>query len=76
MIHEHDLVVLTRDLSEHGLKRGDVGTVVHLHGDAAYGVEFITLDGETVAVISVAKDCVRPVGSGEMHHARLMESRT
>ena len=29
MISELDMVVLTRDLSEHGLQKGDVGTIVH-----------------------------------------------
>ena len=33
MTKELDRVVLTVDLPEHGLVRGDVGTVVLLHGD-------------------------------------------
>lgn len=74
MIREHDMVVLTCDLPEHGLKRGDVGTVVHIHRDAAYGVEFMTLDGETVAVLSLAQGQVRPVAPGEIRHARAVES--
>jgi Domain of unknown function (DUF4926) len=75
MIREHDLVALTCDLPEHGLQRGDMGTVVHLHGDAGYGVEFMSLAGETIAVVSLHKDQVRPVGAGEIHHARPLESR-
>ena len=75
MIRAHDLVALTGDLPEHGLKRGDMGTVVHCHGDAGYGVEFMALDGETIAVVSLAKDQVRPVGPGEIHHARSLETR-
>jgi hypothetical protein len=35
MIREHDSVVLTRDLPAAGLKRGDVGAVVHLYADGA-----------------------------------------
>jgi len=31
MISELDMVVLTRDLSEHGLQKGDVGTIVHVY---------------------------------------------
>ena len=34
-IKEHDCVVLTTDLPKEGLKAGDVGTVVHIHGDGA-----------------------------------------
>ena len=29
-IREHDCVVLTADLAEDGLQKGDVGTVVHI----------------------------------------------
>lgn len=32
MIHDLDCVVLTEDLPQHGLKSGDVGTVVFEHG--------------------------------------------
>ena len=47
-IKEHDCIVLTADLPKEGLKAGDVGTVVHIHGDgAAYEVEFMTLETRT-----------------------------
>jgi hypothetical protein len=40
---EHDVVVLTRDLPEHGLRAGDVGAVVHVYSNGkAYEVEFVT----------------------------------
>ncbi len=54
MINEHDRVVLTEDVPCEGLKAGDVGTVVHIHaGGEAYEVEFICLDGQTVAVVTL-----------------------
>jgi hypothetical protein len=62
MIQELDSVVLTVDLPEHGLKHGDMGTVMLVHGTEGYEVEFITLDGETVAVVSLLANQVRPVG--------------
>jgi hypothetical protein len=52
MIQELEQVVLTVDLLEHGLKLGDVGTVVLVHGAEGYEVEFMTLDGETIAVVT------------------------
>ncbi|HEY4691081.1 MAG TPA: DUF4926 domain-containing protein [Anaerolineae bacterium] len=74
MIQELDNVVLTTDLPEHGLKVGDIGTVVLVHREAAgYEVEFVTLDGETVAVVSVLAAQVRPVGEKEIAHARALE---
>jgi hypothetical protein len=70
MIRELDNVVLTVDLPEQCLKKGDVGTVVMLHGTAGYEVEFMTLGGETLAVVSLSKEQVRPVGSREIAQAR------
>ncbi len=62
MIKEHDCIVLTEDIPDGGLQAGDVGTVVHVHRDAAaYEVEFITLTGETVAVATVLPFQLRPV---------------
>ncbi|MDA1215866.1 MAG: DUF4926 domain-containing protein [Chloroflexi bacterium] len=70
MIRELDSVVLTHDVPEQGLKQGDVGTVVLEHDDKGYEVEFITLDGETLAVISLSAEQLRSVGRREIAHAR------
>ena len=71
MIHERDTVVLTHDVPDHGLKRGDVGAVVHCYADgAAFEVEFVTAEGRTVAVLTLTEADIRPMGSGEILHAR------
>lgn len=71
MIQEHDCIVLTNDLPEERLQAGDVGTVVHVHGDsAAYEVEFLTLTGQTVAVATVLPSQLRPVSQHDMTHVR------
>jgi hypothetical protein len=71
MIQELDSVVLTVDLPDHRLKRADIGTVVMVHnGGAGYEVEFITLDGRTLAVTSLLPSQVRPIAGGEIAHAR------
>jgi hypothetical protein len=71
MIAELDRVVLTTDLPEHGLRSGDLGTIVLVHGDGAgYEVEFVTLDGETLTVVTLTQDRVRPVRHGEIAHVR------
>ena len=70
MIRELDSVALVRDLPEHGLKAGDIGTVVLLHGNGGYEVEFMTLDGETVAVESLSAEEIRSIGRREVAHAR------
>ena len=70
MLEETELAVLTVDLPEYGLKPGDIGTVVLIHGHKGYEVEFMTLDGEMVAVTSLQAAQVRPIGSREVAHAR------
>ena len=71
MIQELELAVLTRDVPEDGLKAGDVGTVVMVHQQGAgYEVEFTTLAGLTIAVVTVPSDAVRAVREREVAHAR------
>jgi hypothetical protein len=70
-IRELETVVLARDLDAHSLKRGDVGSVVHLYDDgAAYEVEFVTAEGKTVALLTLGRDDIRPMNTGEILHAR------
>jgi hypothetical protein len=71
MIRELDNVVLECDLPQHGLKRGDLGTVVLVHDrGAGYEVEFTALDGETIAVVTLSNGQLREAGGGEIAHAR------
>ena len=73
MIAEHERVVLKTDVPEDGLKQGDVGTVVHVFPEEqAYIVEFLTLQGETVAVSTYPAEAIRPVESHEVANARRM----
>ena len=61
MMKELASAVLTVDLPEHGLSAGDIGTIVLLHGNEGYEVEFVTLEGEPLAVVSLSADQLRPV---------------
>ena len=73
MIKEHDCVVLTTDLAAEGLTAGDIGTVVHIHGGGeGYEIEFMTLDGQTVAVSTLLANQVRAIGRREIAHARAL----
>lgn len=75
MIRERETVVLTHDVADHGLKKGDVGAVVHLYADGvAYEVEFVTAEGKTVAVLTLTAADIRPMGSREILHARELAS--
>ncbi len=70
-INELDPVALTTDLPEHGLKRGDVGTAVLVHGKGtAFEVEFVGYDGQTVALLALESGQVRPLQAGDIPHVR------
>ena len=71
MIKEHDRVVLTAPVPAEHLEIGDVGTVVHVYSHGkAFEIEFMTLDGQTAAVATVAASGVRSVTSREITHSR------
>jgi hypothetical protein len=73
MINELDCIILTTDLPEYGLTAGDIGTVVMVHQNGqGFEVEFVTLDGETLAVASLYASQVRAVIHREIAHARLL----
>lgn len=74
MIREHDSVVLATDMPEHGLKWGDIGTVVLIHhAETGYEVEFMTLEGETVAVVSLQASQVQAITPRQIAHARPLQ---
>jgi len=71
MINELDSVVLTTDLPEHGLAKGDIGTVVFVHeGGKGFTVEFMTLAGKTIAVLTLLANQIRSIARDEIAHAR------
>ncbi|WP_119067987.1 DUF4926 domain-containing protein [Aggregatilinea lenta] len=70
-MHELDQVVLTTDIPEHDLKAGDIGTSVLVHdAHEGYEIEFVTLGGKTIAVVTVTASQVRPIREQEIAHAR------
>lgn len=71
MIKEHDCVILGVDLPAERLRAGDLGTVVHIHGKhEGYEVEFVALDGKTVAVVTLLPSQLRPIGVNQMANVR------
>ena len=54
MLKELDVVVLTRDIQEQGLKKGLKGAIVHCYDDSqAFEVEFVAETGETQALLTL-----------------------
>ncbi|MBI3354031.1 MAG: DUF4926 domain-containing protein [Nitrospirae bacterium] len=73
MIKELDMIVLKHDIKEHGLTEGDIGAVVHCYGSGnAYEVEFVTAEGKTIAVLTLASDDIRLMRDKEILHVRML----
>jgi hypothetical protein len=71
MLKELDTVVLTHDIPEQGLRKGDLGAVVLCHeGGEHYEVEFVTGDGKTVALLTLSKQDIRLRRDQEILHVR------
>lgn len=70
-MEELDTVVLNHDIKEYGLKKGDIGAVVHVYSkDKALEVEFVAARGKTVAVLTLEFQDVRLMDKNEILHAR------
>jgi hypothetical protein len=63
---ELDTVVLSHDLADAGLRAGDLGAIVHLHGPEAFEVEFVTASGRTQALVTLGPPDIRPVSDNDL----------
>ncbi len=72
MIQELDTVVLIEDHPDEGLVKGDMGAVVLVHeGGKAFEVEFVTLTGDNLGVLTLTADEVRPISARDVPHVRV-----
>jgi hypothetical protein len=75
MMQELERVALTEDVPEHGLRAGDIGMIVHVYGDhKGYEVEFVTLSGDLIALVSVYPNQIRPLENDEIASARRVKT--
>ena len=68
--------ILTVDVPEHGLCKGDVGTVVERHvvpgREEGYSVEFFDMTGRTVAVVTLPAQQLRSPTPGDRPSTRTL----
>ena len=69
-----DTVVLLKDLSSHGLKRGDIGAVVEVYSQEGIEVEFVTGSGSTQALVTLKTEDVRPIGPVDILAVRQLDA--
>jgi hypothetical protein len=65
-----DLIVLKHDMPEHKLCAGDLGTIVEVYESKGFEVEFVKASGETLTVVTLSEDKVRPVESADIVSVR------
>jgi Domain of unknown function (DUF4926) len=75
MIEEFKQVALTVDLPAFGFEAGDVATVVDItpNGEQVT-LEFFDFMGQTIDVVPVKIDQVRPLEDGEVIHTRAVKT--
>ena len=70
-------IVLTRDIPEKKLKKGDVATIVEHHsvleGEDGYSLEVFDVLGNTIAVITLPESAVEPLTENEIFSVRSLE---
>lgn len=62
----HQEVILARDVAQHGLRSGDLGTVVHIYPTGGLEVEFFTASGKTRAVVTLREADIRMATDDEV----------
>ncbi len=67
-------IVLSRDIPEKKLKKGDVATIVEHHprskGEDGYSLEVFNALGETIAVITAPESAIKPLTENEIFSVR------
>jgi hypothetical protein len=59
-----------------GLSQATLGVVVHVYPHyEAYEAEFVTLAGQTAAIVTASSGQIRPIGKDEIPHARELVHR-
>jgi len=67
-----DVVVLARDFPARGLRKGDIGTIVEVHGRGTFEVELATATGHAQAILTLTPDDFRPAADNDMPAVRPM----
>ena len=66
-----DKVQLKHDIEENGLRASDIGAIVYVYKKhMTYEVEFVTGEGETIAILTLTSEDIRAIGEHETPHVR------
>ena len=65
-----ECVVLAHDISKHGLRAGDLGTVVEIYPEDGFEVEFVRGSGVTQALLMLTGQDIRKIGPFDLPATR------
>ena len=65
-----ECIVLAHDIAEHGLKTGDLGTIVEIYPEGGVEVEFVTGSGVTQALLTLTEKDIRKIDSLDLPATR------
>jgi Domain of unknown function (DUF4926) len=68
-----ETVVLNRDLPERRLRKGDLGTIVHIYEPDGLEVEFVSAAGMTEALVTLTESDVRAVSDDDLITVRQVD---
>ena len=69
-----DTIVLTKDIPDHGLRKGDLGAVVEMYEPDGLEVEFVTGSGRTRALVTLRVPDVRAVSETDVPAVRSVDA--
>lgn len=77
--HLFSRISLAEDFSEHGLRKGDLATIVDRHEgepgqETGYSLEVFNALGETITVLVVEESKIFPVHADEILQVRRLEN--
>ncbi len=71
-----EIVVLAQDIPEHGLRAGDLGTVVEIYPEGGVEVEFVRGSGATQALLTLDERDVRKIDAHDLLATRRLAKVT
>lgn len=71
-----EIVVLAHDIPEHGLRAGDLGTVVENYPGGGVEVEFVRGSGVTQALLTLSERDLRKIDSHDLLTTRRLAEVT
>jgi hypothetical protein len=71
-----ECVVLAHDVPEHGLRAGDLGTVVEAYPEGGMEVEFVRGSGATQALLTLRERDIRKIDAHDLLATRRLAEVT